>query len=221
LVLLEKRQKLTRELIIDKALELIDQDGLENLSTRSLGKSLGVQAMALYHHVPSKDALLDDVTARLASMVVIPAGDSNHWRTDLEIIARSYIAIVRSHPRAFSLLAGRRFNSPDTLPILEKVFSIFRRAGLPPQGIAAAFRHLGYFMNGAGLAEVATLEAARRTDFQLPNPDFLADYPIASEIVPLLALPRLNDIFEKGLKVIFDSIENDPERVRPEIRAAE
>src|SRR6476620_6382468 len=46
-----KRQKLTREMIIDKALALIEQDGLENLSTRALGKRLGVQAMALYHHV--------------------------------------------------------------------------------------------------------------------------------------------------------------------------
>jgi AcrR family transcriptional regulator len=211
---------LTRALIIDKALELIEQDGLESLSTRALGKSLGVQAMALYHHVPSKDALLDDVTARLAGMVVVPEA-SDDWRTDLATLARSYMAIARSHPRAFPLLAGRRFNSPETLPILEKVFSIFRRAGLPPRRVAAAFRFLGYFMNGAGMAEVATLEAARRTDFQLPNPDFLADYPTAREIVPLLALPYLEGIFENGLKVILDSIENDPSRARPEIRAAE
>lgn len=215
-----KREKLTRELIIDKALELIEQDGLENLSTRALGKSLGVQAMALYHHVPSKDALLDDVTARLAGMLVIPE-DGDDWRADLETLARSYMAIARSHPRAFPLLVGRRFNSPETLPILEKVFSIFRRAGLPPKGIAAAFRFLGYFMNGAGMAEVATLEAARRMDFQLPNPDFLASHPLAREIVPLLALPYLDGIFEKGLKAILDSIENDPSRTRREIRAAE
>lgn len=214
-----KRRKLTRDLIIDKALELIEQHGLEALSTRALGKSLGVQAMALYHHVPSKDALLDDVTARLASMVSVP--EDGPWRSNLETMARSYIAIARSHPRAFPLLAGRRFNSPETLPVLEKVFSAFRRAGLPPQGIAAAFRFMGYFMNGAGLAEVATLEAARRPDFQLPNPDFLADYPMAREIVPLLSLPHLNDIFEKGLKAILDSVENDPTRIRPEAQAAE
>ena len=214
-----KRQKLTRELIIDKALELIEQDGLENLSTRALGKNLGVQAMALYHHVPSKDALLDDVTARLASMITIPT--EGQWRSSLETMARSYIAIARSHPRAFPLLAGRRFNSPETLPILEKVFSIFRRAGLPPEGIASAFRFMGYFMNGAGLAEVATLEAARRKDFQLPNLDFLAEYPTAREVVPLLSLPHLDGIFEKGLKAILDSVENDPTRVRTEVQAAE
>lgn len=213
-----KRLKLTRDAIIDKALELIEQDGLDRLSTRALGKSLSVQAMALYHYVPSKDALLDDVTARLAAMIVIPE-PSEHWRGDLETIARSYIAIARTNPRAYPLLAGRRFNSPETLPILEKVFAIFGAAGLPPKGIAAAFRLLGYFMNGAGMAEMATREAARRSDFQLPDPDFLADYPWARQVVPHLALDELNSIFEKGLKAILDSIENDPTR-KPKIAAA-
>lgn len=217
-----KRQKLTRDLIIDKALELIEQDGLDNLSTRALGKSLGVQAMALYHHVPSKDALLDGVTARLIGTLEIPEGDGN-WRTDLETVARNYMAIVRKYPRAFVLLAARRFNTSETLPVLEKVFSIFRRAGLAPQDVAAAFRLMGYFMNGAGLAEVATLEAARRSDFQLPDPGFLSGYPVASETVPFLALPYLDGIFQSGLKVILDSIEDDPRRnnAQPANEAAE
>ncbi|UFZ05057.1 TetR/AcrR family transcriptional regulator C-terminal domain-containing protein [Bradyrhizobium ontarionense] len=213
-----KRLNLTRDAIIDKALDLIEQDGLDRLSTRALGKSLGVQAMSLYHYVPSKDALLDDVTARLAAMIVIPEPSEN-WRGDLETIARSYIAIARTHPRAYPLLAGRRFNSRETLPILEQVFSIFGAAGLPPDGIAAAFRLLGYFMNGAGMAEMATREATRRSDFQLPDPDFLADYPLARQVVPHLALDELNGIFEKGLKAILDSIENDPAR-KPKIAAA-
>ena len=212
------RVKLTRDAIIDRALELIEQDGLDRLSTRALGNSLGVQAMALYHYVPSKDALLDDVTARLAAMIVIPE-PSEDWRRDLETIARSYIAIARTNPRAYPLLAGRRFNSPETLPILEKVFSIFAAAGLPPDGIAAAFRLLGYFLNGAGMAEMATREAAGRGDFQLSDPDFLADHPLARQVVPHLALDQLNGIFEKGLKAILDSIENDPAR-KPKIAAS-
>jgi AcrR family transcriptional regulator len=207
----EKRSKLTRDLIVDKALELIEADGLENLSTRALGKSLGVQAMALYHHVPSKDALLDAVAARLIGTLVVPE-PSDDWRADLETVAGNYMAIVRNYPRAFVLLAARRFNTPETLPALERVFSIFRRAGLAPQDVAAAFRLMGYFMNGAGLAEVATREAARRADFQLPDPAFLAGHPIARETVPFLALPYLDGIFEKGLKAILDSIENDPAR---------
>jgi AcrR family transcriptional regulator len=201
-----KRPKLTRELIIAEALELIEAEGLDNLSTRSLGARLGVQAMALYYHIPSKDALLDLVTGRLAAMVEF-APLSDDWRAELETVAHSYIGIARRFPRAFPLLAMRRFNTPETLLVLEKAFAIFRRAGLPPASVAAAFRLQGYFMNGAGLAEVATIEAARRPDFQLPDPGFLKDFPLVAETVPFLAADRLDGIFEKGLKVILDSIE--------------
>ncbi len=39
--------------------------------------------------------------------------------------------------------------------------------------------------------------------------------------MPLLSLPHLDGIFEKGLKAILDSVENDPTRVRTEVQAAE
>lgn len=215
-----KRERLTRERIVEKALELIEQDGLENLSTRALGKALGVQAMALYHHVPSKDALLDAVASRLIATLEIPEAGTD-WRADLETLAKNYMSIVRRFPRAFVLLAARRFNTQETLPALDRIFAIFRSAGLPPQEVAAAFRLMGYFMNGAGLAEVATRDAASRTDFQLTDPDFLAGYPGVRATIPFLALPYLDGIFEKGLKVILDSIENDPRRITGALRAAE
>ena len=54
-----RREPLTRARIFAAALEIIDADGLAALSMRRLGTSLGVEAMAIYHHVPNKDALLD------------------------------------------------------------------------------------------------------------------------------------------------------------------
>lgn len=208
-----KRQRLSRELIVDKALELIESEGLENLSTRSLGRALGVQAMALYHHVPSKDDLLDAVTARLATMMKLPESSSD-WRAELESTARSYIDIARRHPRAFPLLAMRRYNTPETLPVLERLFSNLKQAGLDPKGVATAFRIVGYFLNGAGLAEVATIESTRRAGFQLPDPAFLKDFPRASETVPLLAAPYLDGIFETGLSAILDWVEAEGAKSR-------
>lgn len=208
-----KKQKLTIEAIVDAALQQIEEQGLDNLSTRALGKRLGVEAMALYHHVPSKDALLDMVAGRLAGMLEFPP-PSQDWRAELEAVARSYVAIARRHPRAFPLLAMRRYNTPDTLPVLEKAFAIYRRAGLPPEAIAAAFRIQGYFMNGAALAEVATIEAARRADFRLQDPDFLAEHPMVAETVAHLGPDNLPAIFEKGLAIILDALAAEAERAR-------
>ncbi|MBL0374374.1 TetR/AcrR family transcriptional regulator C-terminal domain-containing protein [Rhizobium sp. KVB221] len=203
-----KKPKLTRETIVEAAIELIESEGLDSLSTRALGNRLGVQAMSLYHHVESKDVLLDLITARLATMIEF--GDhTGNWRCELEAVSRSYIDIARRYPRSFPLLAARRFNTPETLPVLERILSIFRRAGLPPAGTAASFRILGYYLNGAGLTEGATIEAERRTDFHLQDSGFLEGFPVSGETVAHLALPNLSGIFEKGLEVILDSIEDE------------
>ena len=53
------RGSLSRARILETALVLADEIGLEALSMRRLGAELGVEAMSLYNHVPSKAALLD------------------------------------------------------------------------------------------------------------------------------------------------------------------
>ena len=59
------RRPLDKEAIELAALALIDKDGLGELSMRRLGKKLGVEAMSLYHHYPSKAHLLDALLDRL------------------------------------------------------------------------------------------------------------------------------------------------------------
>ena len=52
------RDTLTREQIVDAAIELLDRDGLEGLNMRALGQRLGSAATAVYWHVGSKDNLI-------------------------------------------------------------------------------------------------------------------------------------------------------------------
>ena len=55
------RPRLTRELVLQTALGLADQGGLESLSMRKLGQELGVEAMAVYYHFANKDEVLDGI----------------------------------------------------------------------------------------------------------------------------------------------------------------
>ena len=52
---------LQREVIVSTALALVDREGLQALSMRRLGAALGVDPMAVYYHLPSKQALLDAI----------------------------------------------------------------------------------------------------------------------------------------------------------------
>ena len=66
------RVPLSRELVLDTAVKLADQGGLESLSMRKLGQELGVEAMALYYHFANKDeALLYSHSSSLARLIAL------------------------------------------------------------------------------------------------------------------------------------------------------
>ena len=103
---------LTREKISKEALRLIDAQGLEEFSTRKLGRALGCEAMAIYWHFPSKDALLDAVVEELMAdvgHVATAGGDAGDWVDAFRRVAHAYRGLAHDHPRAFVLVATRRF----------------------------------------------------------------------------------------------------------------
>ena len=62
-------EPLARERIVEAAVKIIDDEGLEALSMRRLGAALGVNPMAAYYHVPNKAALYDLVLEALMAAV--------------------------------------------------------------------------------------------------------------------------------------------------------
>ena len=73
------RPPLSRNRILIEALALLDESGVEQLSMRRLGQRLGVDPMAIYHHIPSKTALLDSLVEEIWLGVQLPevrAGES-------------------------------------------------------------------------------------------------------------------------------------------------
>ncbi len=148
------RTRLSRERIATVALDLIDKDGLEAFSTRRLGEALGVEAMALYHHFPSRAALLDAVSERLVGAIELPPPSTDILAWLAETVRR-YVAVARRHPQAFPLLATRRFNTEPALLFVERVLAELAAAGAPPALAADIFRGVGAFANGAALADLA------------------------------------------------------------------
>src|SRR5437773_2782019 len=55
------RAPLSRDRILEAALELADEGGIEALSMRKLGQKPGFEAMSLYNHVAHKDDVIDQI----------------------------------------------------------------------------------------------------------------------------------------------------------------
>jgi len=192
---------LTRELIADAALRLIDAQGLEEFSTRKLGQELGCEAMAFYNHFPSKDALLDAVVERMLAKVGIPPGGSGGWVDRARAYARSFRALGRIHPRAFSLVATRRFNAPGSIALLETAFGAFLDDGIDPLTAVKVYRTLGNFLAGTVLNEIsiAAYSAAAPHD----SPARKESSSLAT-VMPYLSPAYFEEVFEFGLDVILD-----------------
>lgn len=200
-----ERTALTPEAIAAAALALIDREGLDGFSTRKLGAALGVEAMAIYHHFPSKAALLDAVAELLLFLAPAPVSAPEDWRPWLRELGWGYFGLAKSHPRAFQLLAGRRFNTAKTFDWFERTLSVLSLAGLAPSQRARVFRALGAVVNGAGMAYVATVEqAADRARFD--DAALLGHHPEVAAVAPYLTLEGQDELFDFMLEAMLDAL---------------
>src|ERR1700721_4625727 len=83
--------KITRELVLATALEMIDRDGADARSMRRLGAALGRDPMILYRHAPGKAALLDGVVEAVLAQLHVDSADPD-WAAQLRAVARDYRA---------------------------------------------------------------------------------------------------------------------------------
>jgi TetR/AcrR family transcriptional regulator, tetracycline repressor protein len=125
------RKPLTREAILDAAIELLDRDGMAGLSMRKLGAALGVEAMSLYNHVPNKDALLDGIHERILTSLEAPT-HARTWQSFVRHQALALHATLLAHPNAIPLFATRPAATTASMDRLERYLEVLNRAGFKP-----------------------------------------------------------------------------------------
>ena len=139
--------KITRDVVLTTALEIIDRDGADGLSMRRLARALDRDPTILYRHAPNKAALLDGVAEIVLAQLKVDPADTD-WACQLRAVARDYRApgtapphVVpplspgprphrsRRGPRApcaarrhLTLLTGAGFSGPDALHIYPALF---------------------------------------------------------------------------------------------------
>ena len=189
-----RREPLTQDRIANTSLELIDEIGLEEFSTRRLGAALGCEAMAIYNHFASKDALLDAVVDKLIKDVHVPAKGEG-WQSRVRGFARSYRALAHAHPKAFPLLATRRFRT-RARNLVDQIVSALLEEGFEPAEAASLFRILANYCNGAILDELSgTFPTANE------------DHPSIKRVQAFLSPDHYDAIFDRGLSLITDGFE--------------
>lgn len=140
---------LSRDLIRDSALAVIDAEGLPALSMRRLAQELGVQAASLYSHYRTKDEVLDAVANLLTEQVDTSGFAGGDWREGLRRWARSYHATLAAHPNAVPVVATGAGRREHFLAMADAVHGGLVGAGWPPRQATVIAGAVKYLVIGA------------------------------------------------------------------------
>ena len=206
------RTTLNRDRVLQAALALADEHGLDGFSMRRLAQELGVVPMALYKHVANKDELLDGMVDVVFGEIEDPSSGVD-WRTALRRRALSARDALRRHPWAIGLMEVRQ-PGPANLRHHNAVMGCLREAGLSFAMAIHAYSVQDAYIYGFALQE-ETLgletpqsagEAAQRRAAAVGG---VEDYPYLAEIAERLPESGYDNAIEFawGLDLILDGLE--------------
>jgi AcrR family transcriptional regulator len=207
------RAALSRRRVLDAAVALADRGGVGSLSMRKLAQELGVEAMSLYHHVASKDDLLDGIVDVVFAEIELPSGDAD-WKAAMRRRAISARQALRRHPWANALMESRMTPGPANVRHHDAVLGILRNAGFSVELAAHAYSLLDAYIYGFALQEASlpfhtpeeTAEVAETIMAEFPADQYPHLAEIAREHVLRPGYDYGNE-YAFGLDLILDGLD--------------
>jgi AcrR family transcriptional regulator len=205
------RGRLSRALIVRTALRLMDEEGLDAVTMRRVGRELGVEAMSLYNHVHDKEDLLDGVVqAVMAEFRFDPSPDED-WLTQGRAAAHEWRRLLKLHPNVMTLLVERKHPLTDASALrpMEVALGVLRRAGLSERDTVHAFQATGGYIFGFVMMEIGNVAPGRPGSLDDLPADLskLADaFPMFAQMMPWLMECDMDATFEFGLDLLFEGI---------------
>lgn len=128
-----KRESLSRARVLAAAVDLADREGLQAVTMRGLASELGVEAMSLYYHLPSKEALLDGLIESVATEVGLAVAElpsADDWRAEVRERCLAARAVMLRHPWAPELIGSRTAIPPAVYGHFEAILGAMVEGGL-------------------------------------------------------------------------------------------
>jgi AcrR family transcriptional regulator len=213
---------LTREQIVEAAIQLLDAEGLEGLNMRALGKRLGTAATAMYWHVGSKDELITLAGDAVWGEIGLPDLATVDWRTAAMSMARDLYATLIRHPWLLQAFGSHLMYGPGKARHDDHALAVYERAGFSGIGADLAAATVLTYVLGNALGHAATAAFGRklRRDGALGDGSMRERMDAVREIAsqfPMLRA-RLEEpsadygsapegSFEFGLRAIFEGLE--------------
>ena len=155
---------LSKEMIVDAAMAIVDESGMAAMTTRAIAKRLGVGQASLYNHISSRDELLDLLNARVLEGVDLSALDHPDWTEAVYRGTLAFLAALQRHPNMMGVLATRPARTDPSLTYYERMHERLRSAGLSAQDSARFLFAIDDYCIGAALNTEVDVEINNRQD---------------------------------------------------------
>ena len=207
------RTPLSRDRALRAAIELADAEGIDAVTMRRLARAVGVEAMSLYHHVASKNDVLDGMVDLVFAEIDLP-DERDGWVQAMTTRAKSVRAALTRHRWAVGLMESRSAPGPATMRHHDAVIGCCRRSGFSVEMTAHAFSMMDSYIYGFVLQEIGLPfedgdDLGDMIDTMLP-PSVADTYPHLAELASEFVLRpgySYGDEFDFGLRLILGALD--------------
>ena len=204
---------LSRERIVDAAIQLVETGGAAALSARRLGETLGCDASALYRHFANMGEVEREVGDRFLGLVDVRPLRGEDWQATTRRICVDLRKVQLQHPRFAALVSAAPTRLANELRITEALLRELRRSGLSPEDVARGYHSLIELTVGSAAIDAplaAEAAAMRRAAYQDWRRHYRsldpAQFPSAVAAAPHLYDGSADDRFEHALDLLLDGL---------------
>jgi AcrR family transcriptional regulator len=210
--------RLDRLTVVETALRLLNETGLEGLSLRRIATELDVKAPALYWHFDSKQALLDEMATEILrgmERALEESGGSGdplvgvRWQEGVAGAMRALRGVLLGYRDGAKVFSGRTFTGVDYGAPLQRSLEHLVRQGFTLRTAGRAWTTAYSYTIGFVIEEQAVypLPGQRDPRYDLAErAERLAETPIAAEVGEEI-FGDFDEGFEAGLTAVIAGIE--------------
>jgi TetR/AcrR family tetracycline transcriptional repressor len=203
--------RLSRDKIIAAVTELLESEGVDAVSTRTIGEALSVHPTALYRHFRDMDELLREAADSIMAGLVerMPAVGDGAGLDGASAVCRDLRQVLMTHPGAARVMASGPSRMENERAFTERLLGLLGEAGLSDEDTVFGYHALVEFTVGSAAIDAiepapsSDEEAARhrrwRADYLTASPDaFPQTVRLANELYP-----SMSEQFEFGLDLLI------------------
>ena len=210
-------QRVTRELVLSAAMELVEEEGVDALTMRRLGERVGADPAMVYRMFRGKnellesmaDAVFSSVGGELAAPLPRPDYPEDDWRAAVHQLAHRVRAALLAHPALIGLAVRRPPKGEATYRGMDAGLGLLMSAGLPPREAALGYQAVLFYTLGFAALEApfaatpdggaAQQAETHRSLAELPREQF----PHIAATAEHLYGPDLTAQFDHGLRLMI------------------